>query len=58
MPFMKFASSAREENKVNSAMERTAPVSDKHLLISETLEPDLSRKPAEEEPGPPLSQCS
>ena len=45
--------SAREENKVNSAMERTAPVSDKRLIISDTLESDLSRKPAEEEPGPP-----
>lgn len=48
-----FASSAREENKVNSAMERTATVSDKRLLISDTLESDLYRKPAEEEPGPP-----
>ena len=52
-PFIKIASSAREENKVNSAMERTAPVSDKRLLISDPLESDLIRKPAEEEPGPP-----
>lgn len=52
-PFIKFASSAREENKVNSAMERTAPVSDKRLLIKDTLESDFNRKPAEEEPGPP-----
>jgi len=55
-PFDKFASSAREENKVNSAMERTAPVSDKRLLISDSLESDLSRKPAEEEPRPPSNK--
>lgn len=52
-PFTQFESSARVENKVNSAMERTAPVNDKRLLISNTLESDLNRKPAEEEPGPP-----
>ena len=52
-PFIKFESSAREENKVNIAMERTAPVNDKPLLISNTLESDLNRKPVEEEPGPP-----
>lgn len=52
-PFTQFESSARVENKVNSAMERTAPVNDKRSLISNTLESDLNRKPAEEEPGPP-----
>ena len=52
-PFIKFESSAREENKVNSAMERSTPVNDKRSLISDTLESDLKRKPAEEEPGPP-----
>ena len=52
-PFIRFASSAREVNKVNSAMERTAPVSDNRLVISDALESDLDRKPVEEEPGPP-----
>lgn len=45
--------SAREENKVNSAMERTAPVNEKPLLISNHLESDLIRKLPEEESRPP-----
>lgn len=54
-PFVKFESSAREENKVNSAMERTAPVNDKPLKIPNHLESDLIRKLPEEEPRPPLN---
>lgn len=53
--YKKFESSARVENKVNSAMERTAPVNDRGLLISNILESDLNRKPAEEDPHPPIS---
>ena len=35
------------------SIERTAPVSDNRLVISDALESDLDRKPVEEEPGPP-----
>ena len=52
-PFRKFESSVRVENKVNAAMERTDPVNDKRLLISNIIESDLNKKPAEEEPVPP-----
>lgn len=50
-PFRKFETSARVENKVNSAMERAAPVNDKRLLISNMPETDLNRKPAEVQPN-------
>ena len=53
--YRKFESSARVENKVNSAMERTAPVNDRGLLISNILESELNKKLAEGDPPPPIS---
>lgn len=52
-PFKKFEISRRNDNRVNSAAERSAPENDKPSSIPNINESDFSTKPAEVELPPP-----